>query len=200
MRVGILLTLIGTWIMLTVTTQPLPAQVRVARSASIVVPDRTPPLKIEGPPRLTLQEAWQAVETDAVVSLVKHFQDQGMTLTHPPTMAELRPVLAGLPQWKYTVEQKVFDNPVGQLMYWIVLEVPVTPEVKNFLAQKERERRVQERMFWLGRVLAGLIVLLAAAALYFRLDDWTKGYYTTWLRLAALGFITTGVLALLLIA
>ena len=59
-------------------------------------------------------------------------------------------------------------------MHWVELEIPVTPEIKAFLMQKERDRRVQERMLWLGRILAGVVVLLAAAAVYFRLDDATK--------------------------
>ena len=39
------------------------------------------------------------------------------------------------------------------------------------------------------RVLAALVALLAAVACYLRLEDATKGYYTTLLRLAAVGFV-----------
>jgi hypothetical protein len=41
----------------------------------------------------------------------------------------------------------------------------------------------------LGKILVGLVALLAVVTGYIRLDDWTKGYYTGWLRLAAWGIL-----------
>jgi len=40
-------------------------------------------------------------------------------------------------------------------------------------------------MLLLGKILASLLVLLSAVVGYVRLDEWTKGFYTGWLRLAA---------------
>lgn len=57
---------------------------------------------------------------------------------------------------------------------------------KDILHQ-DNDRRVQERMAWLGKILAGLLVLLTVVAGFFRLDDWTKGYYTTWLLAGGVG-------------
>jgi hypothetical protein len=54
---------------------------------------------------------------------------------------------------------------------------------------KQREDRATHRQGILVRLLAGLVAVLAAVALYFRLEDATKGYYTTLLRLAAVAFI-----------
>ena len=42
-------------------------------------------------------------------------------------------------------------------------------------------------MFFLGKVLAGMVALLGGVAGYFRLEEATKGYYTTWLRLGVAG-------------
>jgi hypothetical protein len=53
----------------------------------------------------------------------------------------------------------------------------------------DRQVRSKERMSLLVRVLIGLVAALAALAGYMRLDEATKGYYTRWLRLAALGFV-----------
>ena len=200
MRPGILLTLLATWTVLTVTTQPLNAARPPATSATAATatPDRMARIKVEGAPQPTLQEAWQSAEAKALEELIKHYRDQGLPLSRPPAMAELRPMLSR--HWKYKEDQKVFAEPVGQLMYWVALDIPLVPEVQSYLVHKERDRLVQERMVWLGKLLAGLVVLFAAGGLYFRLDDWTKGYYTTWLRLAAVGFVGTCVLALLLIA
>lgn len=66
----------------------------------------------------------------------------------------------------------------------IELELELKPEVRDELARTEREYRVQERMAWLARLLAAAVVLLGAVGAYVRFDEWTKGYYTGWLRLA----------------
>ena len=44
-------------------------------------------------------------------------------------------------------------------------------------------------MILLGKFLAGFVAFLVAVAGYFRLEEATKGYYTTWLRVGVLGFI-----------
>jgi hypothetical protein len=54
---------------------------------------------------------------------------------------------------------------------------------------KQRQDRASLRQGVLVRVLAGLVALLAAVACYLRLEDATKGYYTTLLRLAAVAFV-----------
>jgi hypothetical protein len=53
----------------------------------------------------------------------------------------------------------------------------------------QRRGRGEERMLLLARVLAGVMVLLMAAIAYVRLDDWTQGYYTRWLKVAAVSLL-----------
>ncbi len=53
-----------------------------------------------------------------------------------------------------------------------------------------RKERVDRRLTLLAQVVAVLVALMAAFAGYFRLEEATKGYYTTWLRLGALGFVS----------
>ena len=198
MRPGILLTLFSAWIVLTVTTAPVDAA-RPTTASTINPPDRgVVRLKVEGPPQPTLPEAWHAVEAQALEQLKQHLQEEGLPVTHMPAMAELRPLLAR--SWKPEEKNRFFEYPVNQTMHWVTLEIPVMPELKGLLLQKEREYRMQARMLWIGRILAAVVVLLIATAGYFRLEDWTKGYYTTWLRLVTLGFIGTCVAALLLFA
>ncbi|MCI0458478.1 MAG: hypothetical protein L0Z62_16055 [Gemmataceae bacterium] len=67
-------------------------------------------------------------------------------------------------------------------------------------AQRAREQRAErvarsaERMAGLGKVLAGLVVVLVVVVGYLRLDDWTKGYYTGWLQAGLVGvLLATGV-------
>jgi hypothetical protein len=55
----------------------------------------------------------------------------------------------------------------------------------SYLLARDREVRQGERMSMLARILAGLVAALAVIALYIRAEEWTKGYYTGWLRAAA---------------
>jgi hypothetical protein len=64
----------------------------------------------------------------------------------------------------------------------------------------EREIRMGERMGILGKLLMAVVALLAAVAGYLRLEDWTKGYYTWWLRAAVIGFLSFVALGLVFVA
>jgi hypothetical protein len=92
------------------------------------------------------------------------------------------------------IETKSFEG-LGD-MHRAAVRVEITLPVKaEFERQeelyqvKQREARATLRQGVLVRVLAGLVAVLAAVALYFRLEDATKGYYTTLLRLAAVAFV-----------
>lgn len=195
---GCLSGMLGSWLFLSVTTAPLSAA-RPTSPPVVNPPDRSVPrLEVVGPRQLSLPEAWQAAEARAMEMLRERFQEEGLPVTHMPKMTELRPVLARY--WKFEEKNEFRGEPVNQTVHWVTLEIPLVPELRGMLLQKEREARMQERMLWVGRILAGVVVLLVAVAGYFRLEDWTKGYYTTWLRLATVGFIGTCVVALLLFA
>jgi hypothetical protein len=196
---GCLAGMIFSWLFLIVTTAPLSAARPPSTGPTTNPPGpNVPRLLVEGPPQSTLPEAWNAVQAKALEMLRQRFQEEGLPVAHMPTMPELRPLLARY--WKPKEDNKYFPEPVNQTMHWVTIEIPLVPELKGLLIQKEREARMQERMLWVGRILAGVVVLLVAMAGYFRLEEWTKGYYTTWLRVATVGFIGSSVAALLLFA
>jgi hypothetical protein len=58
------------------------------------------------------------------------------------------------------------------------------------MLQKDGQVRSEARMVLLGKFLAGIVAFLGAVAGYLRLEEMTKGYYTAWLRLAAIGFVS----------
>jgi hypothetical protein len=78
------------------------------------------------------------------------------------------------------------EHIMGKCWEW---RVEVTAEDRKDILRHDREGRVHQRMGLLGKILAGLLVLLSVVAGYIRLDEWTKGYYTGWLRLAAAGIV-----------
>jgi len=70
--------------------------------------------------------------------------------------------------------------------YKVVMRVEVTPAHLRDIQNLIREQRVAERHRMTALGLAGAVVLLLVLMGYLRLDELTKGYYTTALRLLAL--------------
>jgi hypothetical protein len=94
-------------------------------------------------------------------------------------------------------DQKNFED-LGTLEHVTVTAELTPPALRKF--QKEaRQQRASGRMMGLGKGLGMLVVLLAALGGYFRLEEATKGYYTTWLRLTTLGFISAAATTLWII-
>jgi hypothetical protein len=61
---------------------------------------------------------------------------------------------------------------------------------ENRLAEdQDRVQVMRSRMVFLVKFLAGLVALFGTICGYLRLDEWSKGYYTKWLRLAAVGCV-----------
>jgi hypothetical protein len=86
-------------------------------------------------------------------------------------------------------EPKNLDDPLLGEGYDVTLKVEVGPKQYREILEKDREGRARERSLLLARVLAGVVALLVAVVGYLRLDEATKGYYTLWLRLGALGLV-----------
>jgi hypothetical protein len=97
-------------------------------------------------------------------------------------------------------EVKNHDEPLLGDGYDVTLKLEVGPKQYREILENDRQERVQQRELLLARVLAGLVALLVAVVGYLRLDEATKGYYTLWLRLGALGLVGGVAAALLLLA
>lgn len=63
--------------------------------------------------------------------------------------------------------------------------VQLTPQYLRKLADAAREQKVEERHLLFARVLAAILTLALVVAGYLRFDEWTRGYATRLLRLAA---------------
>jgi hypothetical protein len=73
------------------------------------------------------------------------------------------------------------------------LRVVINPEtwkqIQKESRQAEDQRRLkvtEKRMVFLVKFLVGIVALLLTICGYIRLDEWSKGYYTQWLRLGAI--------------
>jgi len=76
---------------------------------------------------------------------------------------------------------RVGPRPMKRVRLRLVLGVREHEEI----LRRDREFRVEQRQVFLLKVLGAIMGLLALVAMYVRLEDWTKGYYTAMLRLAA---------------
>jgi len=82
----------------------------------------------------------------------------------------------------------------GEPAQRVQVRVEITGRYLQEVQKLAREERMQQRHLLLARVLAGLVALLVVVAGYLRLEDLTRGYYTTLLRVAAVGvLLLTGV-------
>jgi hypothetical protein len=86
-------------------------------------------------------------------------------------------------------EVKDFGEQVGT-MYRVCLRVGVTPLAQKDIREQVRQIRAHQRQLKAAQILASMVAILVTVAGYLRLEDATRGYYTTWLRLAALAFVT----------
>jgi hypothetical protein len=136
--------------------------------------------------------------------LLAYLAEEGFSLQWQPSTKYLEglvrdwtPVTLKDRQGKYreVLVEVGLDKVQGQRAHFVL-----TAEKYGELVAQEQTYRAEQRMGILGKGLAGLVALLAAVAGYFRLEEATKGYYTTWLRVGAVGFLIAAGAALLIIA
>ncbi len=143
------------------------------------VPD--PTWEVEGLAKTRDDAEANAVEKarDQVVEyLSERYGDRDWKLT-PAKLRELnvtRPAAA----------PEEIDLPLSGRSWKVRLTVELTPEALGEIHKLAREQRMVERHRLAARGLAGALALLLVAFGYLRLEDATKGYHTTLLRLAAL--------------
>lgn len=83
------------------------------------------------------------------------------------------------------VESRELNDPSAPLTYSATVELELTSDSLSKLQQEEHRYQVEQRMWWLARIVGGLVLILTAIAGYIRLDDVTKGYYSIPLRIGA---------------
>ncbi|HEY8506515.1 MAG TPA: hypothetical protein VIL46_18170 [Gemmataceae bacterium] len=88
-------------------------------------------------------------------------------------------------------KERIFPTPLGK-MYQVTVQVELTPE-------QVRDLRAEQRLLEVGRGFGVVLVLLVVLAAFFRLDDWAKGYLTSWIALSiAALLVVAGVVAFML--
>ena len=116
-------------------------------------------------------------------------------------LRQQNPPISWLPPLEFVKQNLVSERSLktkqeenGQETYVVTLDVKVTDKDLQEMVEKDRQVSMEAREWLVAKVLGGLLALLVAVAGYFRLEEATRGYYTNWLRLGALGLLAaTGV-------
>jgi len=85
-------------------------------------------------------------------------------------------------------EDKVFEEPMGK-MKLVTMQLDITAKQASEIQKQAQHQRMAERQKSSLLVLLGVVCLLGVVGGYLRLEEATKGYYTRWLRLAAVGVL-----------
>jgi len=150
------------------------------------------------------KETWKATpqqSMDEAVALIAvelgdylRNQQPPVEWTPPPGFVE------SLVKRSVKLKEKELATAPGVKKYRYDGAIEMTPALRAEIMRHDREFRSQQRMLWLALGVAGIVALLGVVAVYVRMDEMTKGYYTGWLRVAAVGFLGVTALVLLLIA
>jgi len=162
---------------------------------------------VEGKPAATRERALEFALSRAQEVIAAFLKESQPSLTWSPPTAYIREHLlreVDQPEdesWEkkdinghsILVQEKTFEH-ADETAYIVKIKVGVSAQdlasiQKLQQADQEnlRHQIAYERQVWLGKILIGVVALLLAAAGYIRLEDATKGYYTTWLRLGLVG-------------
>jgi hypothetical protein len=162
-------------------SQPRPGGKGKARPAA-KAPEPSPSWEVKG-----LGEDREAAEKDAlekartVVTAYLRTRKPPVSWSPPPEYIRERLVVGEPSQGKD--EEIRTEKRVYTLQSW-TWTVTVAPEEYRLLEKEDRQAKSEERLLLAGKVTGGLVLLLAVLAGYLHLDEWTRGAYTRWLRLA----------------
>jgi hypothetical protein len=148
------------------------------------------------------EEACKRAQEDALkrasTSVVAYLDKTYGRLNWNPTLDQLTE--AGVVRLEGEPKQK---DELVEARARVTITAPYRQEVERQAQETHRlarQQRSQHRHVLLARVLAGLVVLCVVVAGYLRLEDLTRGYYTSLLRLAALAVLAGTAAALTLVA
>jgi hypothetical protein len=175
-----------------------------ARAAPAVVdgqpsasPTITPERPAFGKTQAEAKEYALADVSDAVAKyLTKTYGDLGWTPT-PEFLTKNNAV-----QYDQPKETQVDGEPGVEVTAHVEMTLPLREKMQkevNRLQDAGREEVVKQREWLLAKIVGGLVALCLVVAGYIKLEEATRGYYTTLLRVAAGGLVLLAVGLLLIV-
>jgi len=163
---------------------PPPAQPAPTQPTAAETPFPTWNVKEAGQ---TLDDAEEMAQKKALEEIHSYLARQSPPIRWQPDLAWIKEQQPALLTHK-AVEEGTLPTS-GLSVHWVSYDVQLTPQAYRKILENDRQLTMQDRQFLLGKILAGLVAVFTAFAGYYRLEEATKGYYTNWLRLGALGLI-----------
>jgi hypothetical protein len=139
--------------------------------------------KIEGK-GLTDEEAKEDAYRSARDRLAAFMVDQGSPTGWYPRVQDIDKLKPELKKGSEDIDV----SGVGKVKQ-VTLVLSMKPAQFRQFQHDASQLLATKRMQGLGKGMGLFLGLLTALAGYFRLEEATKGYYTAWLRMAALGFV-----------
>lgn len=146
---------------------------------------------------LSRQDAEESALKKVQADLEKYLRTLEPPITWKPSLEYIRNTLAKgqlkvieVPLTEAEKQQFYLNSP-GDIKSRHRVEdvIEITPPARREMVYFARQDRSEQRLLLLAPVLAGVVLLLLAASSYIHLDERSKGYYTGWLRIAAVGAI-----------
>jgi hypothetical protein len=164
--------------------------VATARAQGVHVPARPGDLILSFPVKgwaNTREDAEQRALENARTELPVHLAERDLALDWRPSTNYIKDNL--VKEGPEYLQPEDFQEPVGRAQ-GVRLLIGITAKDWQQMLREDRQMRSESRMLVLAKLLLGFVAFLGAVAGYLRLEEMTKGYYTAWLRLATIGFVT----------
>jgi hypothetical protein len=152
-----------------------------------IVPDKVKPADPKGPPWTVVgrgadqQSADETALEKAREKVLAYLRTQDPPLQCQPSVDYVDKNLV-----KEREQPKELDDAILGKVHERTLKVDVDPKHLRDMVEMDRQDRMQDRQLLLAKILGGILALLTAVFGYYKLDEVTKGYYTGWLRVAAI--------------
>ena len=170
----------------TVPNEPVPAK----RSAK---DNRNPVVAVVGAQKVSVEDAEYDALVQAQMELEKYLRSLDPPVYWKPRLDYIRNTLlkgnvpvVDVPLPEGTAREVLEDHQVTSLKR-AVFDIEITPTVRRDLLYHARQDLSWDRLLAVSPILGGVVLLLIALSAYIHLDERTRGYYTGWLRLGAVG-------------
>jgi hypothetical protein len=134
------------------------------------------------------QDAYQDALEKGQTKVTAYLRAQSPPVAWTPTTEDIERLVKGPKEGPVARELEGLG-----LVYETTLQVGISSQEFKAILDHEGLDQSKERLLWLLKGLGVVVGILAAVACYIRLDEWSKGYYTGWLRLGAASFIAAAV-------
>jgi hypothetical protein len=167
----------------------------------ITLPSRaeTPKLVVESDYKATMEAAYEAALKEARDRLLTDLKRIKPDTQWEPSLAFIERLVKEKTVRPFVVEDKTVRPYVkgeavkGDTVYRAELTLVLPYSVREEMLYKIRLEEAKHRQWTLTKGFLGVLALLVAMAGFYQFDDRTKGYYTTWLRVAAAGFLIVAI-------